>query len=312
MFMDMHELCKELRAEYRLEKGILGTAPDFDFAISKASNIICHIEQNAVRTITINADEQRPLDEMYSYLTAVERLLVIIDGVFIPLTSISFPNEGDNREKLEALAEHIMVQRLHYFESAKFLSYGADTFADYWECLPFIDYLRWKSTMDDLGVLHQMFLYASSHTNLTNDVMLAFLVELMEGLEEYYRDEYEKFGKINPNPPKKKSLAYGVNAMIHCFGKAIFSEEIKKHEEAFVSALVNSRVNIMHIKRKQKEPFLDGKESTLYAIKMNYLYRWALLEYIGVPTEVFSEKVEKRIRRLNEWNSIMFHLLNRL
>lgn len=308
--MEMHELCKEFRTEYRLEKGILETAPDYDFVISKIPNIICHIEQNVVRTISIIAEEQRPLSEMYSYLTTMERLLVIIDGVFIPLTSISFPEVGDNKVKLDSLTEHIKMQRLHYFESAKFLTYKADTFSAYWECLPFIDYSLWNKTMDDLGVLHQMFLYASSYTNLTNDVMLAFLVELMEGLAEFYRDEYPKFGTINPIGDNY--LATKVKEMIRCFGKVIFSEEIKAHEAEFVSTLVNSRVNIMHIKRKQREPFMNGSESSLYVIKMNYLYRWALLEYIGVPTEIFSKNVEKRIERLNEWNSIVSHLLSRI
>lgn len=307
--MDFGVMCNELQAEYRLDKGILGTAPLLNYIINEKPRIRCRIEQNGVRRVCIISDEARPLSEMYSYLTSMERLIVVIDGMFIPLKEFTFPDEEENKDKLNSLAEHLMAQRLHYFCSAKYLSYSRDKFADYWDILPTIEYDKWNKMMNDLGVLHQMFLYASSNSGLTIDVMFAFLSELMEGLAEFYRDEFPKFANVTPQ--KEENLYASVNSMINCFGEVIFATEINSGKN-YVKALVNSRVNIMHIKRKYRMPFLDGKEATLYAIKMNYLYRWSVFDFLGVPRGLFAENVKKNVEHLDEWNNILPVFLNRL
>ena len=67
---------------------------------------------------------------------------------------------------------------------------------------------------------------------------------------------------------------------------------------------VNSRVNIMHVKRNQRKPALNGKQSCLYAQKLSLLYRKILFELLQINDSLYLEKLKHCVLNLDNWNSI--------
>ena len=68
----------------------------------------------------------------------------------------------------------------------------------------------------------------------------------------------------------------------------------------------------MHIKINQKIPKLDGSESTLYAIKMSYLYRIVILKRLNIDETLYIENLRRRVDNLDNWNGIQENLFERL
>lgn len=75
-------------------------------------------------------------------------------------------------------------------------------------------------------------------------------------------------------------------------------------DNQFLNVLVNSRVNIMHVKRNQRKPALNGKQSCLYAQKLSLLYRKILFELLQINDSLYLEKLKHCVLNLDNWNSI--------
>ena len=96
------------------------------------------------------------------------------------------------------------------------------------------------------------------------------------------------------------------------FDEYIITTEGVGAYERFLSAMVNSRVRIMHIKREQKGVFFNGNESVLYMLKMNLLYRRIMFEVLGIDEAIYKNSLLKCVSRLDEWNGILKGFLSKL
>ena len=140
-------------------------------------------------------------------------------------------------------------------------------------------------------------------TKITVDVKCAFLIELAETLVEVLKVYTNSFQKLKPG--NGTSLRACVKALIKEYGEDIFEKEI-------LSTVINSRVRIMHIKRNQKIKYFNGNESVLYILKLSLLYRRILLNILGVEEQMYVDKLQKCVSRLNRWNDTLDKLLLRL
>ena len=168
---------------------------------------------------------------------------------------------------------------------------------------------KWRILLDELGVVNQMYLYATSSAGFTNDVKCAFLVELSESLMEIIQSEDIKLQRKSNREGKLKSC---LRTIINYYGKILFRNEIEFDLGKILSCLVNTRVNIMHIKINQRKPALDGRESVLYAIKMSYLYRLVILEKLKINAALYKENLKKRVVYIDGWNDIQKQLFDKL
>lgn len=100
--------------------------------------------------------------------------------------------------------------------------------------------------------------------------------------------------------------------MITKYGEDIFKSELSGNYEQFLSALVNSRVRIMHIKRKQSGVYFNGNESLLYIMKMSLLYRKIMFEVLDIDESHYRERLLKSVSRINQWNGILEKFLSKL
>ena len=108
------------------------------------------------------------------------------------------------------------------------------------------------------------------------------------------------------------SLRNCLDALIQKFGRDIFESELSNNYDQFLSMLVNSRVRVMHIKRKQNRLHFNGTESILYCLKMSLLYRKIMFEILGISENTYRDNLLKRVSELNEWNNVLNKLLVKL
>lgn len=306
--MNISIKCNELKAQYCVSNGILRCIEPYEFTISKPKKIRISIQEIGKRIIILSCDDEIEVTELYSLLLKLERLLQIFDGAFVPIEDITILGT-DEKNSYNAVVTHFMTQRLRYFSSASFVAVQSDRLLNYEDVLSERLFDQWQLLLEELGVVNQMYLYATSDCGFTNDVKCAFLVELAESLIEIIGKENISLQKL---PGEKGNLKPCLRTIINNYGQILFGNEIQYDIEKILTCLVNTRVNIMHIKVNQRTPKFDGKEASLYAMKMSYLYRLVLLERLKIDENLYVDNLKKRIVYIDNWNGIQDKLFERL
>ena len=147
---------------------------------------------------------------------------------------------------------HLKKIRLKiFFYLPLFLTVQTDRIVNYEDVLSKEMYEHWEDVLCELGVVNQMYLYAISDNGMTNDIKCAFLIELAEPLYEILLSEGKLLGRAvseNKFPTLKSCLKKIVNK----YGTILFEKEKAFGIRKILNCLVNTRVNIMHIKKKSK------------------------------------------------------------
>ena len=302
--------CKVLIGTYINDNIILG-GPHVAEIETQDNKFFIKIEQCGYRKISIKASEDTSVFELYGVFTKIERLLMIFDGQFLNLENLEFTDSSDTEKSmLKSVGNNLMHQRLSYFKSSDLVSYKVDKLLEFEEVLNSDLYDKWEQLLEELDIAHQMYLYAMGDTKITVDVKCAFLIELSETLVEVLKVYTNSFQKLKPG--NGTSLKACVKALIEEYGKDIFEREMEANEKEFLSTVINSRVRIMHIKRNQKIKYFNGNESVLYILKLSLLYRRILLNILGVEEQMYVDKLQKCVSRLNRWTDTLDKLLLRL
>ena len=291
---------------------LLGGPHIVEFDTTDEQKFHIKIEQCGFRMIAITSDRDTSAFDLYAILTRIERLLMLLEGVFIPLSELKL-SESDtaNEKQLTSFQNNLIKGRLSYFSSADFCNYKVDKLLEFDTILTAELYSKWEQLLVELDLVHQVYLYFLSNSKITVDVKCAFLIELAEPLIEVVKEHTKFFSSLTPGP-RGASLKNCLDALITKYGADIFGSELASNYERFLSAMVNSRVRIMHIKREQKGVFFNGNESVLYMLKMNLLYRRIMFEVLGIDEAIYKNSLLKCVSRLDEWNGILKGFLSKL
>lgn len=304
--------CKSLVAIYKDDEMVLDGPHEIRFDIRK--DIIFHIgiDQLRTRKITISSDDDISVFDLYAILTRVERLLMLLDGAFITLYEIRLSDSNTSDDNLlHSCENHLLKQRLSYFKSADFCNYSVDKLLDFEDVFTEDLFYKWEELLDELDVVNQMYLYAISDNRMPVDIKCAFLIELAEPLVEIVKQHTKFYTSLNPGS-RGTSLKNCLDALISKYGVDIFKSELLDDYEKILAVMVNSRVRIMHIKRKQSGTYFNGSESVLYALKMSLLYRKIIFEILDIGEKDYKEKMEKNISKLDSWNDTLKNFLIRI
>lgn len=302
--------CKKLIATFQDDKLMLGGPKNLELQID--GNILVEIEQLGIRIITIVSEQEESFRELYGIFTKVERLLMLLDGKFIKLKELSFEESTEGTsEHLKSYANNIMQTRLSYYNSADFFNYKLDKLIDYEMIITPELFSDWQKLLDELDIVHQMFLYSVSDSKIPIDVKCAFLIELAEPLVEIVKTNTHFYSSLNPGE-RGTSLKMCIDALISKYGTDIFAKEIANNYDKFLQTIVNSRVRIMHIKRQQKGLFFNRFESILYAQKMTLLYRRVLFDILDIHEGAYKENMKSVIKILDNWNDVQKEFLAKL
>ena len=291
---------------------LLGGPHIVEFDTTDEQKFHIKIEQCGFRMIAITSDRDTSAFDLYAILTRIERLLMLLEGVFIPLSELKL-SESDtaNEKQLTSFQNNLIKGRLSYFSSADFCNYKVDKLLEFDTILTAELYSKWEQLLVELDLVHQVYLYFLSNSKITVDVKCAFLIELAEPLIEVVKEYTKFFSSLTPGP-RGASLKNCLDALITKYGADIFGSELASDYERFLFAMVNSRVRIMHIKREQKGVFFNGNESVLYMLKMNLLYRRIMFEVLGIDEAIYKNSLLKCVSRLDEWNGILKGFLSKL
>ena len=305
--MDENVYCKCLKAAYVDELGLL----DGPHVVQLVTNdkIAIKIEQCAIRTIWVSSRDEINARDLYTVLLNVERLLMISDGRFFNLKELKLSDSSSSSNRLDRFASNLRNLRLSYFKSDKMCRINT--------CLCLYDailkaevYENWVHLLDDLDIALQVYLYSLSEDNMPVDVKCSFAIEQAESMLELVKEYTGLFPSLNPGT-RGTSLGMCLDALITKYGMEIFADEIKTDFELFIKTLVNSRVRVMHIKRKQKGYYLNGDESILYLHKIDMLYRYIMLSLLGI-NESFILKQQDAVKNLDNWNDTRIRFLGKL
>lgn len=304
--------CKSLVATFKDEKLMLGGPHLVECDTGGAKEFHIRVEQCGIRKIIITSASDASVFDLYAIFTRIERLLMLLDGTFISLFEIEFSeSETVKAGMLNSCAKNLKKQRLSYFSSADFCSYTVNKLLDFDSVLTTELFEKWEELLIELDVVHQMYLYSLSNSGITVDVKCAFLVELAEPLVEIVKKHTNFFASLKPGE-RGTSLKNCLDALITKYGVDIFKRELSSNYEKFLSAAVNSRVRIMHIKREQRGLYFDGKESILYALKMSLLYRKILFEVLDINETAYENSLLRCISRLDMWDDVLENFLKKL
>lgn len=230
---------------------------------------------------------------------------MLFDGVFIPLSELKF-SESDtvDENRLISCQNNLIKMRLSYFSSADFCNYSVDKLLKFDTVLTAELFCKWEQLLDELDVVHQMYLYSLSDSKITVDVKCAFLIELAEPLIEIVKEHTKLFSSLTPGA-RGTSLKNCLDALITKYGVDIFSRELSSDYESILQIMVNSRIKIMHIKRKQNGLYFNGNESILYILKMNLLYRKIMFEMLNIEEVNYKDNLLRCVSRLDKRSSVL-------
>lgn len=304
--------CKMFKADYSEDHAFLRGPLTVKLQIDIPHTMQVEINQCGSRTIKIESSVDVPANALYSVFSRVERLLMIFDGRFIPLRTLEFLNSDETPSKhLISYANHCLNNRLAYFHSSDFCRHSFNRLIDFEEVLTKELYLKWVELLDNLDIVHQVYLYALCGKELPTDVKCAFLIELAEPLVETLKAFKQLFPALKPGK-NGTTLKDCLNALITEYGGIIFKKELSENYNSFLQVLVNSRKRIMHIKRNQGGLFFDGKESVLYAVKMYLLYRQIIFDLLDIDQTKYKERLKECTNSWNQWNDVLEHFMMKL
>jgi len=304
--------CKSLTAIFKYDKLKLDGKYMIEFDTGGDKQFHIKVEQCGIREIMITSDEDVSVIDLHAVFSRIERLLMLLDGTFISLSEIRL-SESDTVEEnvLSSRKEHFMKGRLSYFSSADFCNYSVGKLLGFNSVLTTELFCKWEQLLDELDVVHQMYLYSLSDSGITVDVKCAFLIELAEPLIEIIKKHTNFFTSLTPGA-RGTSLKNCLDVLITKYGVDIFRSELSNNYEQFLSAMVNSRVKIMHIKREQRGVYFNGNESVLYILKMSLLYRRIMFEVLNIDEVNYRDNLMKSVLRLDKWNDVLENFILKL
>lgn len=263
------------------------------------------VEQGLERTIAVIADHPIYWSCLLKPLSILERLLVILEGSFIPLKRICYAcPEGPTmatEENCETVNSRAMTKRLSYFTSSK-LAKSQEKLVNFWDVLTPEFFERWRGLLEELDIAYPVYLYALSDNGVPVDLSMAFLVELAEPFVDVLSAEHHPAFTALTAGRSTPKLKQCLRTLIESYGQSIFHREINNDYESFLQKMVDSRVRIMHIKRNRSEDkFYDYIHCVYYIWKLSLLYRVILLDLLDVPESIYAEGLKKSVKAFDRW-----------
>lgn len=300
--------CHKIRIIQGYEKGILGGNYSSEFTVH---NILISINQSGIRTIELSYKNDGDYDYLYNIFCKVEKLCVLYEGKFLELHDFEVLDIYDNKIDSAQSFENIKATRLNYCTTIDVCRNHNTKLIDIFKFLDANIFNKWSKLLDELDLLHQIFLYNTSSIGFPVDCKVASLIEILEPTVELVTLYTNQFSSLKPGE-KGTSLKMCIDALISMYGNDIFSKEYNKNSENFLQILVNSRIKVMHIKRKYDKKCLSGKESVLYILKLSLLYRNILLSLIGIDYKSYKDNLIKCITEWEQWQNVFQEFLNNL
>ncbi len=302
--------CRTIKIQLCSDNSLLSGPYSKDFHIKDCIKVT--IEQMGIIQIKLTSEKDILAKELFVEFQKIEKLIMLFNGIFMENLKIRFLDaSGNSNNELINFAEKLKKRRLTYFKTADAYLGSNTTLMNYFDVInqPLFD--KWCSLLDELDIIHTLLLYNTADTGMPVTIKCAFIIECYESLSELILVYNKNFKLTKDANIHKPTLKTRLDDVISKYGNEVFIDEYQK-KDIFLKTLVNSRNNIMHIKRNQKKPYLNGPESVLYSMKLVFLYRKILLSLLGIDFKLYSEKLKESIKAWNNWQSVQERFLKRI
>lgn len=298
--------CHKIQITQAYEKGILGGPKTLCFM---TNGIKISIKQIGVRTIELSYNQKGDFNRLYSIFCQLEKLFVLFEGEFLDLENIIAYDCDDEELEQAQLYEKIKSSRLNYCSTIDACRGNSTNFLDVFKYVNVEIFNKWCNLVEDLGIIHQVFLYNTSSIGLPVDGKIASVIELFEPLVELITAYTNQFSSLKPGE-KGTTLKMCLDAIISMYGKDIFDKEYSKNADKFLQILVNSRIKVMHIKRYFNKVCLSGEESVLYIVKLSFLYRKILFCMLGIEYCDYRDKLVESVKKWETCENVFSKFIN--
>ena len=297
--------CRSIHVWQCAEGGFLGGPHELHLDL--CGGYKATIAQVGIREVIITSDTDTDSDELHHQFRVLDKLLMLLRGNFLSICKIEFADsDGNVCQGTDAVEKHIINDALSYYSSTAVFQGHNLEFCNFADVLDSTIFARWRRLLERLDIVHTMVLYNMANTGLPPAIALAFIIEAMEPLYEYlaglprFSDRFP--AKTDSNDISLKDC---LEKIIGEFGSDIFEEEYTAGKERFLNRLKNSRIRIMHIKRKYKDPFYDGQDALYYLAKLILLYRNILLQLIAIDYSDYRNSLIESVQYLGRFKSSM-------
>ena len=299
-------ICHKIKITQAYEKGLLGGAKDLSFV---TNDIEIRIKQIVVRTVELSYDQTGDFDRLYSTFCQLEKLFVLFEGEFLDFKKIIAYDCNGKEMKQSQLFEKIKSSRLNYCSTIDACRGNTTSFLDAFKHINADIFSKWCNLVEDLDIIHQVFLYNTSSIGLTIDAKIASVIEVFEPLVELITEYTNQFSSLKPGE-KGTTLKMCLDAIISMYGKDIFDTAYSKNAGKFLQILVNSRIKVMHIKRNFNQVCLSGEEAVLYIVKLSFLYRNILCCLLGIEYCDYRDNLVESVKKWETWENVFSNFIN--
>ena len=162
--------CNSISVYQEIENGLFGGPYNLELY---DKGISIHVEQWGIRKTTISSNNEVIFSDLINQFTRLDRLMMIFDGEFYPITKIETNSHG-NTNILDL--DDFTKTRISSYKSAPLVKGNHSSLLSPFCCVNNEMFAKWKELDDELNLVHQMYVYTLSDNGFPIDGKIAFMI----------------------------------------------------------------------------------------------------------------------------------------
>lgn len=254
------------------------------------------------KKVEILSESLSTIDAMSSIIHEILRFENLFEGLFFPLVSFTADEKDYTKE--------IQQKQLDYYKSQKQYAYIPIAIENpQYKKL----YTKWLKVEKKNKIIHPVFLYSTYLAGMPVDVRMALLLETFEpiavdlnnrGIITLVKPPTKTFtnrckqcgSSISRTMPNKKlKFKDKLQPLLKKYGKVIFKGDTKTK---LIARSVKIRNKVDHV-NANTENAMNGKQCGFYIYKFSLMYRYIMLQEIGVENKDINPYISEWIEHFN-------------
>lgn len=255
------------------------------------------------KKVEILSESPSTIDAMSSIIHEILRFENLFEGLFFPLVSFTADETNYTRE--------IQQKQLDYYQSQKQYAYIPIAFEDQqYRKL----YMKWLRVEKKNKIIHPVFLYSAYLEGMPVDIRMALLLETFEPIAQdlnnrgiitlvklptrTFTNRCKYCGKPVSRTVRNRELEFKdkLQPLIKKYGKTIFKGDAKTK---LITRSVKIRNKVDHV-NANTENAMNGKQCGFYIYKFTLMYRYIILQEIGVEDKNINPYIAEWVESFNE------------
>lgn len=254
------------------------------------------------KKIIIESSPVSTVDAMIHIIHEIIRFENLFEGMFFPL--ISFTVDGED------YTEILQRKQLNYFQSQKrytFIPIDMDD-REYQKLFKI-----WLKVEKRNKIIHPVFLYSVYLNGMPVDMRMALLLETFEPIaadlhnrgiitlvkppKKTYTNRCKNCGRVVTRTVPNKELTFKdkLKPILRRYGRIIFKGDSKTK---LIAKAVKVRNKVDHVNAKTVN-VMSGKQCGFYIYKFSLLYRYIMLQEIGIEDKTINPYINEWIENFN-------------